>query len=637
MGKDRLTLSPQSLAYAKQEGPASRFSIGIESGGSGQAPSIRSSAAVAFDSTLLGGYFRAKRNDSEIGANAVIDFQPFFLQGSMGYQFGRKEYDFFSGRTGVDVSQRSGLIGIGLATQFDFLQAVSVRGWGTQARQRELLAPLTVVKETASSIDTYLDQRLLSEGRLTGWSLGAQGLLIEGLTYRASLGSERLLHPYSDGTSNLYRKSYHDLALDYRLAGDARLGLTFRDGVTGKRYGIRLGQPKWHLFLENDQSAAYGLQTWRVGITLNLGDSFAQRTDTVGRTQWSLLSEAAEIDRKPREFPSAYLLKVDPTAVKLLSSVIKGTINWNVGGSLGEFNDTGTPNRSSISIQLQASATNANPVAYALHSGALPPGVNLSSTGLIAGAASAVAADTVYRFRIKAQSLGAPDFITPELTITVKAPLANRNSFSDSFGITQFSEFSISGQTRYYFTHIDATGRYLQISPDDHELIFGAFTDGYTKMHFYDEGNYFKAEIDGRVNGIETIHFFKNGQPFATVKNQRVSPTDIAAQILGKTLTIHGGCRSGANAVIQFDLAGNWTSSCAEQGRFLASTENCPTRNAGTRYKMDNVGCFINETRKQVLMVALKAGSLASGGELFIIGNGSSAYAESWTFTFSVP
>ncbi len=448
LGKEKLAISPQSLTYSKQEGPTSKFSIGIESGGSGRAVSIRSSAAALFDSALVGAYLNSKRNESEIGANAVIDLERFFLRGSLGYQFGRKEYDFFAGRAAVHVAQYSGLLGLGIATDFDYLNAISLKAWQSQGRQRELLSPAKVIKETDTSIDTYVDQRLLSEGRLNGWSFAAQGQLLESLNYKASLGSESLLHPYSDGTSSLLRKNYFDFSMDYFLSGNSRIGLTLRQGVTGKRYGARLGQPGWTLFVENDKAYDYGIDAWRVGVSFNLGQPIYKTSNLSSRSvKWTLLSEAGSIDRKPNEFPSGFLLKVDPTAISLISRIMKGTINWLVSGSLGDFHDSLPPTRTAVSIQLAAVNTAGYPVEFSptLFSGSLPAGLVLSTSGLISGSANVVQSDTESTFRVIAKSPGAADSISPPLRINIRSPKSITWQSSGTLGT--FNEIATPSRT----------------------------------------------------------------------------------------------------------------------------------------------------------------------------------------------
>lgn len=109
-----------------------------------------------------------------------------------------------------------------------------------------------------------------------------------------------------------------------------------------------------------------------------------------------------------------------------LSITIKApnSISWSSSGSLGTFNETTAPSRSGISIQLSASSLSGSSITYGTNvaSGALPPGLSISSTGLISGNAAAVTSDTTYSFTVSASSFDAPSVTSSSLSITIKAP-----------------------------------------------------------------------------------------------------------------------------------------------------------------------------------------------------------------------
>ncbi len=69
---------------------------------------------------------------------------------------------------------------------------------------------------------------------------------------------------------------------------------------------------------------------------------------------------------------------------------------WVTGSSLGTFNES-----TAVSIQLSATDSDADALAYSLVGGTLPVGVSLSSTGLLSGTLGSVLADTVYNFTIR--------------------------------------------------------------------------------------------------------------------------------------------------------------------------------------------------------------------------------------------
>lgn len=109
-----------------------------------------------------------------------------------------------------------------------------------------------------------------------------------------------------------------------------------------------------------------------------------------------------------------------------LSITIKApnSITWTSSGSLGTFNETTAPSRSGISIQLSASSLSGSSIIYGttLVSGALPPGLSISSAGLISGTAAAVTSDTTYSFTVSASSFDAPSATSSSLSITIKKP-----------------------------------------------------------------------------------------------------------------------------------------------------------------------------------------------------------------------
>jgi len=102
--------------------------------------------------------------------------------------------------------------------------------------------------------------------------------------------------------------------------------------------------------------------------------------------------------------------------------------NWiTASGSLGSIFDK---LRSSTSFQLSASDPDNQSVQYFIESGTLPPGMSLSTTGLISGTVSAVSSDTTYSFVIRATD--GQNNSNRTFSITIKAPVKQIFSYTGS-------------------------------------------------------------------------------------------------------------------------------------------------------------------------------------------------------------
>ena len=102
--------------------------------------------------------------------------------------------------------------------------------------------------------------------------------------------------------------------------------------------------------------------------------------------------------------------------------------NWiTASGSLGSIFDK---LRSSTSFQLSASDPDNQNVQYFIESGSLPPGMSLSSAGLISGTVSAVSSDTTYSFVVRATD--GQNNSNRTFSITTKAPVKQIFSYTGS-------------------------------------------------------------------------------------------------------------------------------------------------------------------------------------------------------------
>jgi hypothetical protein len=94
-------------------------------------------------------------------------------------------------------------------------------------------------------------------------------------------------------------------------------------------------------------------------------------------------------------------------------------LTWVSAGLLATYTNI---TRTSINYQLSATNSGANPVTYALYSGSLPPGVSISSSGLISGSTTAVIAQTDYSFTVVASAGGASSVVSGALSIRILPP-----------------------------------------------------------------------------------------------------------------------------------------------------------------------------------------------------------------------
>lgn len=107
-----------------------------------------------------------------------------------------------------------------------------------------------------------------------------------------------------------------------------------------------------------------------------------------------------------------------------LSIIIKApiSISWISSGSLATLNDSIAPSRTNVSIQLDVRTTSQNAIIYdtTIASGSLPPGLVLSSSGLITGTTPQVAQETTYAFTVNARTSDISTVQSSNLSITIK-------------------------------------------------------------------------------------------------------------------------------------------------------------------------------------------------------------------------
>ena len=438
----------QSSVYATDENSIFRLTTGA---GYLSKPLNQTSAVIEVSrmttkSTAVGARVDAGNNRQEIISSLVTQTESgkWLNQVSFGYLRGKQPFNFYSGIASANLSQTSALLSstYRLNEGSQTLKSIGLKIWGSRANQGSNLDVVTVTQETTNTIDTYLDPRKLSEGRLAGASINVRLVPLQGLTLNPRAGNERLKFPYFDSTSEKITKDYLGLNVDYQSTNGVHISGDVFLGAAERSTSIKFGYAQWALGLYR----VYGQQglddTYGAGITytsqkgspkylespltLNANNRpFDKHNSNSRYSNHELLTVAAQ---RPTEFPRTFLAKVDSTAVRLVSSTAKVTLAIATTGSQGVYFDTGTPRRTAISFPITATASNGGAVTYAWGSdpGNLQSKLSLNTnTGVISGSHPAVAVDTVYSFTIIATS-GSVSSTSGTLTLTVMAPVRVR-------------------------------------------------------------------------------------------------------------------------------------------------------------------------------------------------------------------
>jgi hypothetical protein len=435
-----------SLTYSD---PASKAEvrIGLGYGGVNAASGISVSAARLIQPDLaLGATLEGRSKQSDLSINLVSQLDPASLLSlSLGHMWGRDTFNFFSGAAESRISQSALAVSYlgSVDTSVDSVSHWGISAWGARANQGAGLAPVTHTIETATSYDTYLDPRKLSEGRLLGASLSFQHRQGDKFLLHPSVGYERLEFPFADGTRETHERPTASLEMQYTLDSEARIKWASRYGVAERRSSVGMNWKSWSI----DAFYSEGLQGLKdnkgVSILYSLSNSQSRshrrstlnRLDerntpsSLGRMQANgpLLNAAMS---RPSVFPRVWLTKVDNTAVTLIQSSAKvtTTTSWTTTASDQVYFDSGTPNRASISFNVSATSNDGSAVTYAWGSDPdnLQSVLTLNTiTGVISGNHSAVATDKTYRFNIVATANGISE-TSNDFTLTIKAPVRVR-------------------------------------------------------------------------------------------------------------------------------------------------------------------------------------------------------------------
>ncbi len=398
-------------------------------------PSYTASGGIQLTkNSSVGFYYRGSKKRDDITLNSISNIPEtnFYTKISAGVMDGRDVYSFYSGSSEVHLRQYNGLASINYRNpnKFSNFKSVGLNVWKIIARQRTNFDPTYVVKETDTSYDTYMDPKTLSLGNVTGYSGSIKLKVNNSISFEQAAGKEKLVYPFSNGAKDITYKNYLKSSVKYRINEYSSLEAAYSNGSVEHKSKIEYSNSGFGLSLENSKGINGHRDYWFVGLTYTIIDplnpsfasSYISNYDEADYLDHKNLLE--EVATRPIEFPSNFLAKIDPTSVKLVQSIKKGVINWSSNGLLGTYYDSFSPSRNNISIQLVALNTSNALVRYqtTLVSGSLPVGLTLNENGLISGTATGVSSDTTYTFQVKAISEGAPDQISRNLSIVIKAP-----------------------------------------------------------------------------------------------------------------------------------------------------------------------------------------------------------------------
>jgi hypothetical protein len=395
----------------------------------------------------VGTHFSAsdRRHDINLSAAILMNSNRIQIRSSLGIMRGTQGANFESGYSDVDLQQVSKLLSLNYLpalSDSQIFELIGINVWDSRATQLSNLEGVYITRETPTSYDTYYDPRRLSEGSITGASGKVKLRIHNRLRIEQSLGRERLYFPFSDGTFEESYKMYSNTVLKANIGDKSVLTLGVSSGAYERKTRFELSYDGLVFSFLNSQGLSGQKDYWAAGVQYNLlpfkhpGIGIRNtNSPNLNLTGSSALLEA--VSSRPVEFPHTFTVKTDPTSVRLVSSITKGTITWQSSGILGTFFDSAAPSRQSISIQLQSTNSSGYAVEYdtALVSGSLPPGLTLNASGLISGTASAVISDTTYTFQVKAKSSGASDVTSPALSIIIKAPSSITWGQSGSLGV----------------------------------------------------------------------------------------------------------------------------------------------------------------------------------------------------------
>lgn len=435
-----------SIAYGDEDSSL-EARIGLGYRGMNRSRGISLSAAKLINPDLaLGGALETQSRQTDLSINLISQLDSLStLSLSLGHMRGKESFNFFSGAAETDISQSALALSYlgGSSTDNGEVNSWGLSVWGARSNQGSNLSPITHTIETATSYDTYLDPRKLSEGRLVGGSLSFQYRQRDKFLFHPSLGYERLEFPYADGTRETYERPTASLEMQYQFDNEAKLKWATRSGIAERRSTIGVQWGAWWVDAFYSEGLR-GLKDNR-GVSINYSllngrhnnpsrPRLASLDQNAGPSPEKDLHSGKELLNsamaRPSAFPRVWLAKVDNSAVTLIQSTAKitTTTSWTTTSLGAMYFDSGAPNRSSISLSVSATSNDGSAVTYSW--GSDPDNLSSvlslnSNTGVISGSHTAVVSDKTYTFRIVATANGVSS-TSADFTLTIKAPVRVR-------------------------------------------------------------------------------------------------------------------------------------------------------------------------------------------------------------------
>lgn len=398
-------------------------------------PSFTANGAMQLKKNIAIGFnLKNSNNRSDLSINTIrnIPDSNFYIKIAGGIMNGKEIYNFFSGASEVTLRQYNSLISLNYRNpdKFSNFKSIGINIWKTIAQQKTNFDPVYIQKETDNSYDIYVDPKTLALGNITGYSGSIKLKVNNSTTIVQSIGREKLVFPFSDGSKEIITKNYFKNLFKYRFNEHSSFETSISTGSVENKAKIEFLYSGLGISFEKSKGLNGLKDYWFAGVTYSIIDAlnpsiaskFLKNYDEEDYLEHkNLLMESAS---RPTEFPTNFLAKIDSSSVKLINSIKKGLITWSSGGVIGTFFDSISPSRVGISLQLTANNSSNATIKYqkSLISGSLPPGLVLDENGLISGNADPVTIDTTYTFKVKATSEGAQDQISPDLSIVIKAP-----------------------------------------------------------------------------------------------------------------------------------------------------------------------------------------------------------------------
>jgi hypothetical protein len=159
-------------------------------------------------------------------------------------------------------------------------------------------------------------------------------------------------------------------------------------------------------------------------------------------------------------------------------------------------------------ISIQLSATGDAPVTYVLQAGSsLPPGVTLSSGGLLSGTVTGISSETVYNFTIEAID-GQAQESPRTFSITITA--------NDQYFEYVTSLLSAATPTSTFVTDASTNGFAVTVNGDTRPSNFGPYTPGYYSAYFDGTGDYLTAGSSVSLSSDFTVEGWVYGVSYGS-------------------------------------------------------------------------------------------------------------------------